>query len=65
MKQSAALNLRKAWFELQDFAISKGHGVDSFTLMIERKDIKGQPLWLGCFKNGDKKLNITGSLQKA
>lgn len=55
---------RKSWYALKDFATAKQAGIDQFTLMIERKDILGQEQWHGVFEQGDKSLQVIGTLER-
>ena len=64
IKKMAATLARKAWYELKDYATSKQHGIDQFTLMIERKKILGQEQWHGIFESGSKNLKIIATLEK-
>lgn len=63
VRKMAITLARKAWYELKDYANAKHHGIDRFTLMLERKDINGQEQWHGIFKYGNKNLKIIGTLE--
>lgn len=64
MKHVATTLARKAWFELQDYALAKKQGIDGFSLMIERENVLGQDHWTGVFENGEKSLKVIGTLER-
>lgn len=64
MKHIATTLARKAWFELQDYALAKKQGLGGFSLMIERENVLGQEHWTGIFENGDKSLKVIGMLER-
>lgn len=65
VKKVATTAARKAWFQLADFANAKNHGIDRFTLTVERVDIRGHEQWWGIFEYGNKKLKVIATLQKS
>ena len=64
VKRMATTLARKAWYSLEDYATAKQHGIDRFTLMIERREVLGQEQWHGVFEYGIKKLQVVGTLEK-
>ncbi|WP_439271847.1 hypothetical protein [Pseudochrobactrum sp. HB0163] len=64
IKRMANTLARKAWYELKDYATSKQHGIEGFTLVIERKKILGQEQWYGIFESGSKNLKVIATLEK-
>lgn len=64
VKRSATTLARKSWFVLSDFADSKKHGIDRFTLMLECREVSGQEQWWGTFEYGSKKLKVIAALEK-
>lgn len=64
VKKTATTLARKAWFELTDYTTAKQHGIDRFTLMLERRNVNGQEQWHGTFEYGSKNLKVIGTLEK-
>jgi len=62
VKRTATTLARKACFALEDYATSKERGIDRFTLILERRDVKGQEQWWGSFEYGGKKLKVIATL---
>lgn len=64
VKRMATTLARKAWYELKDYATAKQHGIDRFTLTLERTDVLGQEQWHGKFEYGSKKLKVIATLER-
>lgn len=64
VKKMATTLARKSWYALEDYATSKQRGIDSFTLMLERRNVNLQEQWHGTFEYGSKNLKIIGTLEK-
>lgn len=59
----ATTRARKLWFSLSDFEDTKEYGTDQFSLILERRDVRGQEQWCGTFGCGSKNLRITAKLE--
>ena len=64
VKKMATTLARKSWYALEDYTTAKQHGIDRFTLMLERKNVNGQEQWHGTFEYGSKNLTVIGTLEK-
>lgn len=64
VKRMATTLARKAWYELQDFSGTKEKGIAGFSLLIERKMVKGEEQFVGYFEHGKKNLKLIAMLKK-
>ena len=62
------LNINKvkeaSWDNIKDFSNSQLHGVDHFSLKVERSNIGEEEQWCGNFVYLDKRLTIIATLEK-
>jgi hypothetical protein len=56
--------IREAHFELADFAMARGSGLEPYSLTLKRTRMAGRELWIGVFEYGNKRLQVMGSLEK-
>lgn len=64
IKRTATTLARKAWFDLNDFTTAKEHGINGFTLMLEKYTQAGAEQWKGTFEKSGKKLKVLGTLER-
>ena len=64
IKRTAVSLARKAYFELEDFEFGRRNKIQNFSLILEKRIIKGQEQWCASFTANNKKLNAIATLNQ-
>ena len=64
MARTATTLARKAWFDLTDFHDADARGIAGFQLTMTRfSRTPDRDVWTGIFEDGNKRLEVMGSLE--